>query len=355
MRFDRDAAVAGIIVAMQETFEDAARELGLEVGKTTGVFPFPILRGVVEGQRVRARWSDRGAPVEAMLDPPLDLGLQIRRAGFVPRLSLQRKLWLDDANWDMEVDAFCDEPSRGALLFASDARRAVLGLNATNVEIDVNDRSAGVFVMQVYGESLVRALLAVARTATLIDKARRALPPSSALSEHAAALRPFAHEKQLAVTDTPLALWGDVRAVRLHASFPRTGAREHDVLARMSPLDGKLGPGLLVRRETVIDRARSFFGGQDLTTGDAAFDPAFLVQSIEAERTVAALDGEVRALMLDLRRRFEVVTLDDEGLTLRGPATHVPANEIANLLEAGCSVVEGVVRASGAVTKGPYR
>lgn len=340
---------------MQETFEEAAKELGLEVRVTTGLLRMPVLRGVVEGQKVRARWSDRGAPVEALLDPPLDLGLDVKRMGFTPRVSLHHKLWLDDPNWDMEVDALCDEPRRGATLFASDARRAVLGLNATNVETEVTDEHVRVFVMQVYGESLVRALLGVARTAGLIDKARRALPPASALDEHAAHTHLFANKNGLATSDTPLGAWGDVRGARLHVSFPRTGARRHDVLAQITPLDGRLGPGLLVRPETFVDRARTFFGGQDLTTGDPVFDPAFLVQAVEAERTVAALDGDVRALLLDLRRTFEIVTLDDQGLTLRGPAAKIPAAQMASLLEAGCAVVEGVVRASGAVTKGPYR
>lgn len=339
---------------MSDVFVEVARKLGLTRG-TSGVLRLSFVHGVLDGVKVRARWGDRGYPVEALIDPPLDLGLDVQRVGVVPRVSVERKIWLYDSNWDMEVDGLCDEPLRANKLLEGDARRAVLGLNATHADIAVNDESVGVFVLQADEESLERAFRAVARTAKILDEARRKVPPAKAVAEHAKELSRFADAKGLGTTDTPLAAWGELGEARLQVAFPRTGFRENAVVAHIGPLEGSLGPGLLVRRETMVDRVRTFLGGQDLKTGDAVFDPAFLVQAAEAERALAALDGDARALLLDLRRRFQEVTLDDQGLTLRAAASRVPAGEIGALLEIGCAVVESVARASGAVRKGAYR
>ncbi|MEZ4296230.1 MAG: hypothetical protein R3B70_14760 [Polyangiaceae bacterium] len=78
--------------------------------------------------------------------------------------------------------------------------------------------------------------------------------------------------------------------------------------------------GLLVRREGLIDRARTLLGGQDLRTGDAAFDPAFLVQANDPDRALAALDSaDVRALLLELypgsRRSLSLTRASSSGET----------------------------------------
>lgn len=338
---------------MWVTMRAVAEQLGLQIS-AAGFLKLPLLHGELDGQKVRARWGDRGSNVAALLDPPLDLGLEIGRMGLFGRI-LPAKLLLNDPNWDMEVDAVCDEPARGALLFAGDARRAVLGLNATSAYLSITDNSVGVLVQDTADGTLAQALQACARTAALIDKARRELPAATVVFEHGEALGRFARENRLSILRTPLVVWGPLRTVNVQVAFPRVGVEKHDARIRVTPAEGKLGEGLLVKRETAVDRVRTFFGGQDLQTGDAAFDPAFLVQAGEAERTVAALDEEVRSLLLDLRGRFDVVVLDESGLTLEGPVARVSPNEIVSLTEAACRVVERVARAIAGARQGPYR
>jgi hypothetical protein len=211
------------------------------------------------------------------------------------------------------------------------------------------------YVLQPDEAALVQAFQHVARVAQLIGHARRAVPTATPIEAHAKVLRGFARAGSLAIEDTPMMLAGDLRSARIAARFVRTGRGHFDLVARAEPLEGSLGAGLHVKRESLLDRVKTFAGQQDLQTGDAAFDPAFLVRGDDTAHVIAALDADVRALLLDLARRFEEVTLDEQGLSLRGPAAAIPAEETASLLEAACTVVDRVARASGAVLRGPYR
>jgi hypothetical protein len=339
---------------MTSIFLQAAERLGLTHDKQ-GVLGLPFVHGELEGQHVRCSWGDRATRVDALLEPGLDLGLDVQGRNFVLVPTFGRKIVLGDSNWDDELSATADEPQRAAVLFAGDARGSVLKLNAQSWGFEIKDHHVTAFAQQYDVDGLVHAFQQVARVASQMDAARKAVPPASGLTQHAAALRAFGRKHQLGVEETPLHVWGQFKGVRLEARFVRTGKDTFDLQAGASPVEATLGSGLLVRRETAMDRARTFFGGQDLRTGDKVFDPAFLVQAQEAERALAALDGDVRALLLELRARFEAVKLEDGGLLLRGPATKVGAEALEGILESACTVVESVARANASVQKGPYR
>ena len=340
---------------MWEVFEDVAKRLGLSFHTKKGLMNMPVVRGEIDGQRVHSAWGDRATTVFADLDPPLDLGLDVQTHGFVTLPSLSERVLLGDSNWDDEVVAMADDAGRAALLFADDARRAVLGLNATSAGFKVTDQAVAAYVLQLDEAMLVQAFQHAARAAQLISRARKAVPVAAPLAAHAKVLRTLARERSLAIEETPLALTGELRSVRLSVRFQRTGKDEFDIVVRAEPTEGTLGSGLLVKRESLVDRLKTLVGGQDFRTGDAAFDPVFLVRGDEEARVLAALDAEVRALLLDLARRFPAVAMDEGGLSLRGSAARVPADQTATLLEAACAIVEGVARASGAVLRGPYR
>ncbi len=340
---------------MWDPFVEAAKRLGLSFRMKEGLVSMPLVSGVLDGQRVRSAWGDRATTVLAELDPELDLGLEVQSMGFITLPTLAERVLLGDPNWDGEVVAIADEAARAAVLFASDARRAVLGLNATSAGFTVTDQKVGAFVLQPEESTLVQAFEHVARAASLIAAARRSVPVATPIAAHAKVLRAFARGASFTMEETPLKLGGELRSARLSVRFLRTGRGDFEIRARAEPLEGSLGAGLLVKRESLLDRVKTLVGQQDLRTGDAAFDPAFLVRGDEPARVIAALDGDVRALLLDLARRFEVVAMDEQGLSLRGPVTAVPAEETANLLEAACTVVDHVARASGAVLRGPYR
>jgi hypothetical protein len=340
--------------SMSSSLEVIAGRLGLSYGTKHGFLHVPFVHGEMEGQKVRAVWSDRQTRVEALLDPGLDLGLRVHTRGFVEMPSLHGVL-LGDSNWDGEVSAVADEPARARVLFAGPARAAVLGLNARHTGIAITDDAVGVFVNEWDADVLETAFQLVARTAALVSEARRSVPPAEPLSHHARALRAFAAEHPCHVDETPLHAHGDLGPSRFVAHFVRTGRGAFDLDVRVAPVEPGQGIGLLVRCESAVDRVRTFLGGQDLQTGDAAFDPAFLVRAAEPDRAIAALDPDVRALLLDLRARFEKVTLDDASLSLRGPAARVRPDELGMLLDLASTVVDHVARAGAAVLRGPYR
>ena len=348
-------AAAGTMRAMWEPFQEAAERLGLSFKLTAGLVAVATVSGTLEGQRVHAAWGDRATAVRAELDPPLDLGLHITSKAFVTLPSLSERVLLGDSNWDDEVVATADEAPRGATLFDGDARRALLGLNASSVDFLVTDDRVESYVMQFDASLLETALHHVARVASLMDRERAKIPVPSVLAAHAEALRRLSRERGLSIEQTPLRVSGVLGPARVTVRSERKGRGTYHLHVRAEPIEGSLGTGLLVRRESLVDRVRKIGGYQDLQTGDAAFDPMFLVQAQDGARALAGLDADARALLVDLARRFECVEIDEGGLTAHGPARMCPAPEMVSLIEAATAVVDRIARASAAELRGPYR
>jgi hypothetical protein len=89
--------------------------------------------------------------------------------------------------------------------------------------------------------------------------------------------------------------------------------------------------------------------------GDPVFDPAYLVRAEDEKRAIAALDEDVRALLMDLGARFEEVSLEGASLTARTAVSRVRPEDLRMLLEAACAVSDRVSRAASGVTRGAYR
>lgn len=96
------------------------------------------------------------------------------------------------------------------------------------------------------------------------------------------------------------------RAVTHYATFTFRHRRPLAHAFRVSP-------------EGVGDRLMVSLGGQDLQTGDPAFDPAFRVQSKSPEATLALLGAEVRAHLLACGQEAQVVELTAQHLRLELP------------------------------------
>lgn len=343
---------------MSTVLAEVGRHFGLRRDPDGGVLGIARLGGVVEGQRVACALTSQALRLEGLFEPALDLGLDVstRHVTFVPTLG--RRLSLDDPSWDQELSATADEPERAARLFGDGVRGAVLGLNATNLGLSVDDERVTVLAPLYDVRAALEGLPRVARVAALVAEARAKVPVAGVLKKHSDALRAFGAGgagRRLAIEETPLSASGELRDASIELRCARTGRAAFAMEVRAAALEPAADIGLLVRRESMLDRARTLLGGQDLRTGDAAFDPAFLVQAAEADRAAAALDADVRALLLDLRARFDEVTLTGATLALRGPAARVPAEDMAMVLEAASTVVARVARASGAVPRGAYR
>lgn len=341
---------------MSTILQQIAARLGLpEDPASKGILSYSRLRGQLDGQTVTCAATDRGLQLEALFEPALDLGLDIttRQLTIIPTFG--RKVSLDDSSFDDELDATADDPRRAAGLFSDSLRGAILGLNATNLHVAMKDDRVTVTVPLFDLKAALDGLPKLARIAALVAEARRHVEAAEQLGPYLDALVAFGGPRGLRFEKTPLSAAGTLRDVAPAVRCARRGRGAFDMEVRATPVDGAAGMGLLVRRESMLDRARTLLGGQDLRTGDAVFDAAFLVQAQEAERATLALDGDVRALMLELRGRFDEVTLVDAGLTLRGPVQRLRPRDVEMVLEAASTVVQHVARASGAVLRGPYR
>jgi hypothetical protein len=340
---------------MSSMMEEVAVRTGLTYSLKLTPFPLGSAAGVLEGQRVSCTWSERGSRVEAWFDPPLDLGLHVRSLGFVNLPSLGSRVFLGDSNWDEEVVATADDARRAAVLFASDARRAVLGLNAITSYLEMTDESVVTQVAVLDPEAVIQSLTHVARVAARVAAARHAVPVAAPLRAHAEILRGFASDNGLLLRETPLELRREREGVVLEVGYLRTGRSEFDVEVRATPVDAPEGFGLVVKRESALDRVRTFLGGQDIVVGDPVFDPAYLVRAEDEKRAIAALDEDVRALLMDLGARFEEVSLEGASLTARTAVSRVRPEDLRMLLEAACTVSDRVSRGASGVTRGAYR
>jgi hypothetical protein len=80
-----------------------------------------------------------------------------------------------------------------------------------------------------------------------------------------------------------------------------------------------LGLDLPLRHQHTFDRLASLFGAQDIDLGDPPLDQAFAVKAHEPSAAGEILDPPTRAALLALHQRVGVVSLSDEGMSVRLP------------------------------------
>lgn len=341
---------------MRSFFAEIAERFGLSWDPSAdGILSAARLQGEQNGQKVICSATDRGTRMEAPFEPALDLGLSVSTRQFTLTPTLGRKVALGDSSFDDEVHASADEPQRAAKLLSRGLCEVLLQLNAGNLEMTMTDERVSVLSAPYDMNAVATALPKIARVAELVAEARKRVPETEALSPYARELTAFGAERGLTVEKTPLSASGLLADAALGVRFLRVGQGTYELSVKARPVEVIAPMGLLIRRESLVDRVHTFFGGQDLRTGDPLFDPVFLVRATDAERATLALDADARAWLLDLAARFYSVTLSDAGLSLRGPVTRIKASDLPMALDATQSVVSRVARASSSVAHGPYR
>jgi hypothetical protein len=341
-----------------EAFLDHAASLGLTVSGSSAA-------GLVDGRRVElgiTLSSNAGASyaVRTHLDPPLDLGLDMRerrlgRFGEAPVVTGHPDL-------DAEFSVSADEPERVRALFTSDLRGEVAALYRGSLDLRVHDGGCAVYATEgfyvVDDAWLDRAVRGSGRVVALMDEARPQVPPAEPLLGHAAALRALAAARGLRLSTAPLLAEGVVEGLPITLGAARTGRRKHHLHAEIG-LSTDLGLNLAVRRQGLLDEVRTLLGGQDIHVGDAPFDQRFLVRADpeRAERVALLLDREVRAALLGADARAGEVHLGDRSLRVDPiPADRAPETLswlLDTLVEAASRIAQNHVR--GGAEAGPYR
>jgi len=293
----------------------AARKLGLRMGRDQDA------EGLVDGRRVWIKIDWRAqmphVSVGGRLDPPMDLGLEMRRRDVVWTSLGPVSTGSDDLDSEFLIEA--DEPRRAATLFAPAVRDLLVALHRATYELRLRD--GGCSFHDTYSEGvdawIVRAAHAAAETAAIVDAARAGVPPAAPLRGHAAAIRTLSAARGLSIATTPLSATGafDGRPIEIRST--RTRHRHHHLTLRAG-FETDLGLDLAVRREGLLDGLSTLFGGQDMQVGDAAFDRRFLVRAdpAHAGRVPGVLDHAVCAALVAIDERVGAVAVDDGGITV---------------------------------------
>lgn len=117
-------------------------------------------------------------------------------------------------------------------------------------------------------------------------------------------------------------------------------------------MEAPLGVGLSVEPEGFLSAISKAFGGQDLNTGDQAFDGRFVVKADDAERALRLLNPEVRGLLLDASTRVGAVMVDDRVLRCELQNATVAASQVEAVLYAEAAVARELGLALSSVSVG---
>lgn len=339
---------------MSEMLAKAAAQLELAYVRAPGSMWWAHADGVIDGHRVSAKHVNQGVLIQAWFEMPMDLGLSITSATFSTTTGFRDRIQLGDSDWDDELYATADEPSRAKALFESGLKPQVLALNALGARLTMNDATVSVVLPPPDVMGLVDVIRRTATVARDVDVVRRALPAAGPVVELAAAGSTFASQAAFEVTRCPFTMRGTldgasvgVRCARWRSGF---GFELHAM-----PLDPGPEYGLSITPSTLLDHVATLFGGEDVRVGDTRFDPAFRVRCADPELAKALLDEEAQALLFDVASVADELTLTDRSLLLRTPAARVPPDRLVSTLQAAAALTARATRPSLRGREGPYR
>lgn len=296
--------------------------------------------------------------VAGRLDTPLDLGLSIRRHGFLNDLfEGSRDVPIGDAPFDTAFLVQADEDHRARALLTPVLRRLLLDQLRRGPDFVLSDQGLVVERPGVVSDPrwLQWAVEVCSRGTYKLDRARAGVPPASPLTHHRHAWAAFATARGLRGLDTPLCMWGTLDSVEVVVYAVRTGKLTYalDIRLRFSR---SLGLGLTVKPKRTFDRIAIFFGSKDHPLGDPDFDATFVVAVSDTARVGELLDPSLRAQLLGLNDQVGPVWLNDDGLTVRLPVVPRDPSAVPRTVHQLTGVVELIMsRSPASRSVGPYR
>ena len=328
------AAAVGLTIWLVSRWYDKRNAAWTGAAQATGLQRLAAtnLRGERYGQYVHARTVQRGSGdskstytvISASMHTPMDLGLNIRRHGFVNNLFHRSEdVIVGDASFD---DAFLvsgDEPHRVQALLQPKLRHTLTTQLARGDTFDLGDSGLTIECRGTATDQqwLTGTIELCARVTAKMDKSRRNVPCCSWLAQHRNAWNSFAAAHGLYGMDTPLCVWGNIGSVAIRAFAVRVARGKYELEINVQ-FAQQLGIGLEVRPPGLLDKMAVFIGMQDHKVGDHLFDETFRVQVAAPHLLDQVLDAQARGMVLTIQRDVGPVTLNDSGMSVRLP--HVP-------------------------------
>lgn len=325
--------------------------------------------GALAGQRVAMRKEQRShgkssvtyTVYEAYVSPPFDLGLSIREKNLlsgVAALFGQQDVATGNAVFDDQFLVQGDEPARIRAALTPEVQGLLRQLAHHGYDAYLSDVAvrAEVRELEMHAGRIQATLQLVATLGAALERARSVIPVAAALAPHRDKWAQYAKLVGLRGLDCPLCMWGELEGLFVQAYAVRAEDHRYHLEVRVK-FDKPLGVGLSVQPKRIFDNLATLFGGQDVETGDAAFDRAFIVKSTREDLVPHLFDESVRATLLELNDHHPIYLFDD-GVTLRSQSLHDPS-QVPRLIAKAKGVLEDIraraARGGASGPIGPYR
>jgi hypothetical protein len=294
--------------------------------------------------------------VIARIDPPLFLGLGVRKHGFLDRFG----------STDLKVG----EPAVDDALHITsfDPRQAVTLMSPH--DRDGRDLLAETIALRNFDPKVTDSLVMLAREGTISDPAHIAgmLESATSLARH------FATRRQaMPLTQRELGVQGEWRtfAERERFRFDAPRMKLEGVVSGAVTEIGLETEGQVVRTSVTVRFPRAvdvafavrraglpgFLQGvfsQDITIGDAAFDDMFIVTGYpEAAVRAALAKPEIIALLVGLGTKSTETLMNHAGLYFSLPGAICTTGDLHDLADAGRTASDALF--GGVKSLGPYR
>jgi len=275
--------------------EDVAARLG--VARADEGF-----RGTFRGRSVQLYGEESGYLFGGKLVRPLDAGLTVTRGK--PPGDARRESKTRDAEFDAIYAVRVDEPDRANALLSERLRRLLLE-GDYRVDDDTVWRRIPAGPPEEVEQSAVRAL----KVAAEVERVAGPVPCAEPLRHAREAFATYAAERQLALAETPLSIWGRQGDVALDVRAVRDAFQQYHYEVDIK-FDKPLGRGLVMNpASSSMQHDRSAE-----PVGHPKFDKYYVLKADMTDDASRLVGGETRKIILALRDRGVQVRVRDDGV-----------------------------------------
>lgn len=310
-------ASAGLTVKLEERTRPARRRRRVRrwqaVARGLGLDWHPKLSrasGWLGGRYVAAWLDGMSTRVDAMLWPPMDLGLSA--AASVTRAY---------------------EPGRAKALLAGPVGKL---LSKTRWSSFVADDRVVITTFDAVSTRELKKMIAFARElARTVDQRRGDVPVPPRAVELTEDWGELARTLRLQGSDTPRALRGVARGLGVLIFLRRRGSSNWSVVV-MAEFRAPLEIGFRATSHAV--ESSELWSLSPMSTGDREFDAAFRVSAFERDFVTQALSPAARARACEIAQAWKDVSIDDYGVRVEAVAAN--REKLEQMLEAALSTAE---------------
>ncbi len=277
------------------TVEEVASRLGLVAAEEGH-------RGTFRDRSVRLYGEGTGYLFGGKLIRPLDAGLTVTRGK--PPGDARRESKTRDPEFDAIYAVRVDEPDRANALLSERLRRLLL-----EGDYRVDDDTVWRHIPPGPLEEVERASVRALKVAAEIERVAGPVPCAEPLRHARDAFAAYAAERQLALAETPLSMWGGQGGVDLNVRAVRDAFQQYHY-----EVDVKFFKSL--ERGLVMNPASSSMQHDRSAepVGHPKFDKYYVLKADMTDDASRLVGGETRKIILALRDRGVQVRVRDDGV-----------------------------------------